>query len=72
MIESDGISVKISGKNFDYIVDGVTPNGQGSISFYKSHFGFIDQENSEIFVLDSKVIIKSLESETVIVIGKVE
>jgi hypothetical protein len=60
------------GKSFELNMPGVSTDEDGDISIYKSHFSFIDREDSEIFVLESKVIIKSLESDTSIIIGKVE
>jgi hypothetical protein len=60
------------GKSFEMSLDGVTTETDGEISFYKTHFNFVDKEDSEIFVTDSKVIFKSLETDTQIVIGKVE
>lgn len=64
--------VSFKGKNFELIIPDVITENDGKISFYKTHFGFIDKEDSEIFVTNSKVIFKSLETDTNIVIGKVE
>jgi len=64
--------VSFKGKSFEMSLPGVTVENDGDISFYKSHFGFIDKEDSEVYVLDSKVIFKSLETDTAIVIGRVE
>jgi hypothetical protein len=61
-----------SGKAFELNLPGVSVEEEASISFYKSHYGFVDKEDTEVFILDTKVIFKSLESDTVIVIGKVE
>lgn len=71
-IVSKGGEALFKGKSFELTMPGVATDEDGEISIYKSHFGFIDREDSEIFVLDSKVIFKSLDSETSIVIGKVE
>jgi hypothetical protein len=60
------------GKSFEMSLPGVTADVDGGISFYKAHFHFIDKEDSEVYVLDNKVIFKSLESDSSIVIGKVE
>lgn len=65
-------SVFFSGKSFELELPGVKPDASGSISFYKSHYGFVDKEDSEIFVLDNKAIFKSTESDTTIVIGRVD
>ena len=65
-------SVTISGKSFDLELDEVNVENKHSISFYKSHYNFVDKEDSEIFVLENKVIFKSLESNTFIVVGRVD
>ena len=71
-ISSKGGAVSFKGKSFEMSLPGVTSDEDGDISFYKAHFNFIDKEDSEVFVTESKVIFKSLESDTNIVIGKVE
>jgi len=71
-ISSKDGEVAFKGKSFEMTLPGVTSENDGEISFYKSHFNFIDKEDSEVFVLDNKVIFKSLESDTQIVVGKVE
>ena len=71
-IESKDGKVFFSGKSFEMEMEGVTSTVDNSVTFYKAHFGFVDKEDSEIFVTDTKVIFKSLESDTVCVIGKVE
>jgi hypothetical protein len=70
-IYSNAGSVYIAGKSFEQELPGITVDAKSSISFYKVHYAFIDKEDSEIFVLEDKVIFKSLESETAIVIGRV-
>lgn len=72
VIASKGGEVSFKGKSFEMSLPGVTVENDGDISFYKAHFSFIDKEDSEVFVLDNKVIFKSLETDTSIVIGKVE
>ena len=71
-ISSSKGEVSFKGKSFELNIPGVTTETDGDISFYKSHFGFVDKEDSEIFVTDSKIIFKSLETDTNIVVGKVE
>jgi hypothetical protein len=64
--------ISFTGKSFEMSLPGVTTEAEGDLSFYKAHFNFIDKEDSEVFVTDNKVIFKSLETDTAIVIGKVE
>ena len=71
-VKSKAGEVSFKGKSFEISLPGVTVENDGDISFYKSHFSFIDREDSEVFVLDSKIIFKSLETDTAIVIGRVE
>jgi hypothetical protein len=71
-ISSKKGEISFYGKNFQMTLTGVTSEIDGDISFYKTHFNFIDKEDSEVFILENKVIFKSLESETSIVIGKIE
>lgn len=71
-IESKGGEITFKGKSFELNIPGVTAESEGNISFYKAHFKFVDREDSEIFVTESKIIFKSLETDTSIIIGKVE
>lgn len=71
-VSSKGGEISFKGKSFEMSLPGVTSETEGDISFYKSHFNFIDKEDSEVFITDNKVIFKSLETDTSIIIGKVE
>jgi hypothetical protein len=64
--------IYFSGKAFELNLPGVSVEEEATVSFYKSHYGFVDKEDSEVYVLENKVIFKSLESDTTIVIGKVD
>ena len=71
-IKSEHGNVSFCGKSFEQTIPGVLSDTDGSISFYKSHLSFLDKEDFEVFVLDNKVIFKSLETDTTIIIGKTE
>jgi len=71
IVSKDG-NVSFKGKTFEYSVEGVSTETNGEISFFKSHLGFIDKEDSEVVVTESKTIIKSLDSDTIIIVGRVE
>ena len=71
VVSKDSV-ISFAGKSFDLSLPGVTSDTDGKLSFYKSHFSFIDKEDSEVFITDNKIIFKSLETDTAIVIGKVE
>ena len=64
--------VFFKGKSFELNIPGISTDEDGEIAIYKSHFAFVDKEDSEIFVLDTKIIFKSLESDISVVIGKVD
>ena len=42
------------------------------ISFYKSHFGYVDKEDTNVKIAIEKVVFSSSESETITVIGKTD
>jgi len=71
-VSSKDGAVSFHGKSFELSLPGVTSENDGDLSFYKTHFNYIDKEDSEVFVTDNKIIFKSLESDTQIVVGKVE
>ena len=71
-ISSSGGEISFKGKSFEMTLPGVSSLSDGDISFYKTHFNFVDREDSEVFVTDTKVIFKSLETSTNITIGKTE
>lgn len=71
-VEAKSGAIAFKGKSFELNLPGVSSSVDGEISFYKTHFAFVDKEDSEVFVLDNKIIFKSLETETVIVIGSVQ
>ena len=71
-IVSKAGEIAFKGKSFEMRLPGVTSDTEGDISFYKAHFNFIDKEDSEVFVTENKVIFKSLETDTQIIVGKVE
>ena len=70
-IEAKDGNLFFSGKSFQLNLPGITVDHDASISFYKAHYGFVDKEDSEIYVMNNKVIFRSLESDTRIVIGHV-
>lgn len=71
-ISSKNSQVSFKGKSFELSLPGITTTVDSDISFYKSHFSFLDKEDSEVFVTDNKIIFKSLITDTQTVIGKVE
>ena len=71
-IVSKGGKITFRGKSFEFDLEDVTVKEDGEISFYKSHFGFVDKEDSEVFVKENKTIFKSLDTDTQVILGRVE
>ena len=73
-IEESGVVIR--GNSFQYnLIKGKTPNGfTGSsvYTIYKNQFSYIDQEESEIHFHENRILIKSIESDSIIAIGLVE
>ena len=63
--------VSFKGKSFELTIPGVTTENDGDLDFNKTHFSFVDKEDSEIYITDTKIIFVSLESDTKIIVGKV-
>lgn len=68
---SDGSAI-IKGKSFEYNIENVPPGSSVDFSFYNSHFSYIEQELSTFHVGPDRMLITSDESDTIIIIAKVE
>jgi len=73
-IEESGVIIR--GNSFQYnLIKGKTANGFETPSvytIYKNQFSYIDQEASEIHFHENRILIKSIESDSIIAIGLVE
>jgi hypothetical protein len=73
-IEESGVIIR--GNSFQYnLIKGKTANGFENSSvytIYKNQFSYIDQEASEIHFHENRILIKSIESDSIIAIGLVE
>lgn len=73
-IEENGVIIR--GNSFQYnLIKGKTANGFESPSvytIYKNQFSYIDQEASEIHFHENRILVKSIESDSIIAIGLVE
>jgi hypothetical protein len=73
-VHEGGVTVR--GNSFQYqIIKGKTPNGFSNprvYTIYKNQFSYIDQENSEIYFHENRILVKSTESDSIIAIGLVE
>jgi hypothetical protein len=73
-IEENGVIIR--GNSFQYnLIKGKTANGFETSSvytIYKNQFSYIDQEASEIHFHENRILVKSIESDSIIAIGLVE
>jgi hypothetical protein len=73
-IEENGVIIR--GNSFQYnLIKGKTANGFETPSvytIYKNQFSYIDQEASEIHFHENRILVKSIESDSIIAIGLVE
>lgn len=73
-IEESGVIIR--GNSFQYnLIKGKTANGFENSSvytIYKNQFSYIDQEASEIHFHENRILVKSIESDSIIAIGLVE
>ena len=60
----------VKGKNFNYLLDNNEQGNDYESSIFKHHYAFVDRELSNVFVCEDKIIIKSSETDTTIVIGQ--
>lgn len=65
-------NIVVSGKSFDYTVASAQSGVSAEFTFYNEHFGLIDQEISAFNLGQNKLLVKSQESDTFIIIGRVE
>ncbi len=72
-VNSKGLTVK--GNSFSYnIIKEALPDYSGDINctIYKNQFNFIDQENSNFYIQENRIVVVSEESDSIIAIGLVE
>ena len=59
-------------KSFDYHILNVPAGKEADMAFYNSQFSFIDQEVSVFHLSSNKLLVKSVYSDTIIIIGRIE
>jgi len=67
--------IKIQGDSFQYQIKDKEINGfkeSKTYTIYKKQFSFIDLEDSEIYFHDNRILIKSIETNSIIAIGLIE
>jgi hypothetical protein len=62
----------IKGKSFKFNLGEVDTQSEGSVSIFKKHYQYLDNEVVNVCLMADKVIFKSTESETLLVVGEVE
>jgi hypothetical protein len=71
--KAKGRAIKASGKSFDMeVVESDKDLKSAEISFYKTHFNFVDREDSDVKIAAEKIVFSSSESDTICVIGKTD
>lgn len=71
--KAENNTIIAKGKAFDMnVLDTAETVNPAEISFYKSHFNFVDKENSDVKIATEKVVFSSEESDTVTVIGRTD
>jgi hypothetical protein len=70
-VTEDG-AVYFKSKSFEYHILDV-PAGKGAdMAFYNNQFGFIDQEVSAFHLCPTKLLVRSTDSDTMIILGRIE
>lgn len=71
--KSESNKIKAKGKSFDMeILETSEDQNPAEICVYKSHFGFVDREDSNVKIATEKVVFSSTDTDTVTVIGKTD
>jgi hypothetical protein len=71
--KAENNTIIAKGKAFDMNVLETTETlNPAEISFYKSHFNFVDKEDSDVKIAAEKVVFSSEETDTVTVIGRTD
>jgi hypothetical protein len=64
--------VSFKSKSFDYHILDTTPGKEADIAFYNNQFVFIDQETSAFHMSLNKLLVKSTDSDTLLILGRIE
>lgn len=59
-------------KSFEYHILDVPAGSEADMAFYNSQFSYIDQEVSSFLLSSNKLLVKSVDSGTIIIIGRIE
>lgn len=68
-VKSDSDQVLLEGESYEYAISNLYEGDEFKTQFDKEYFGFIENEYSMVYVLDNRVVIKSLDSNSITVIG---
>lgn len=68
---ADG-NVNVKSKSFDYVVGDAPAGATVDFTFYNEHFGLIEPEVSTFVVGHNRMIVKSQESDTMLIVGRIE
>lgn len=63
----------VKGKNFKYeVLDAANPDNEQTLSVFKHHYSFLDNETTEVYMMADKLVLISTESNTRLIIGESE
>jgi|AntAceMinimDraft_7_1070363.scaffolds.fasta_scaffold01077_3 hypothetical protein len=65
--------IYVKGKNFKYeVLDDADPDNNQSLSVFKHHYSFLDNETTEVYMMDDKLVLISTETDTRLIVGESE
>lgn len=65
--------IRAVGKSFDFeLVENDEDFSKSTTTVHKQHFHFLDNEDANVVISDDKIIFRSNETDTVMVIGKIQ
>ena len=64
--------INFIGESFDYLLGATTETKSFDFSFYKNRFTSVDEENSNFLIGTDKLLINSVETNTQVIIGRVQ
>ena len=61
-----------TGKTYEWVINETTTNKPLALSIFKDQYGTLDVENYDANMGDDRIVFKSKDSDTVVVISKAE
>jgi len=64
--------INFIGESFEFLLGAISEDSNHDFSFYKNRFSTIDEENSNFIMGSDKLLISSVETNTKVIIGRVQ